>query len=98
LVIDWDGGTIWPLFERHYYRAVASLAEALEHRGQDRDRYSSLLVESQFMWLSYLRESPAEGRWVPRAREHLNWVRGQLSLDDAEEDAALEQELMRPAW
>jgi len=48
--------------------------------------------------LSYLQDAPAEGIGVPRAREHLQWVRDELARDDAEQDEALDEELLRPAW
>jgi tetratricopeptide (TPR) repeat protein len=98
LIIDLDDSIIWPPEERHYYRALALLAEAMEERAVNHGRFISLLVESQFVWLSYLQDAPAESLGVPRAREHLQWVREQLQQDDVETDADLDEQLLRPAW
>jgi tetratricopeptide (TPR) repeat protein len=90
--IDLAEGILWPLSEEHYYRALALLAEATLRKGQD-GTISSLLA-SQLMWVRYLDDAPSDGRWVKRAREHLEAARVELDTDE-QDDENLDELLLK---
>jgi hypothetical protein len=79
-VLDLDESWLSPLEERHYYRALGLMAQA--HADPRAAGRVATLQAAQLMWLQYLDDAPPRGRWVPRAREHLERIRRVLGSDD----------------
>jgi hypothetical protein len=85
-VLDLQDAWFLPAEEKHYFRALGLMAEA-KQPGIEATLRLRWLQAAHLMWLQYLDLAPKEGRWVPRAREHLKAIRRQLGSDEEELDA-----------
>jgi tetratricopeptide (TPR) repeat protein len=74
-----------PDYEEHYYRALATMAEATKAATLDERRL--LLQTASLLWSLYL-DGAQRGseRWVPNAKAHRDACRRQLAQIDAERD------------
>jgi hypothetical protein len=78
-----------PDYEEHYYRALASMADAARATASDEKRLA--LQTASLLWSLYLDGAQRDSeRWVPNARAHREACRRQLSKLDAERDSERE--------
>jgi tetratricopeptide (TPR) repeat protein len=74
-----------PDYEEHYYRALATMAEAARADGTDEKRL--LLQTASLLWSLYLDSAQRDAeRWVANAKAHREACRRQLSRIDAQRD------------
>jgi tetratricopeptide (TPR) repeat protein len=74
-----------PDYEEHYYRALATMAEATKAATLDERRL--LLQTASLLWSLYLDGAQRDSeRWVPNAKAHRDACRRQLAQIDAERD------------
>lgn len=71
-----------PDYEEHYYRALATMAEAAKASTPDEKRLA--LQTASLLWSLYLEGAQRDSeRWVPNARAHRDACRRQLTQIDA---------------
>lgn len=76
-----------PDYEEHYYRALATMAEAARAGGTDEKRL--LLQTASLLWSLYLDGAQRDSeRWVGNAKAHRDACRRQLSQIDAQRESA----------
>lgn len=82
VALDLPGVFFTPKYEIHYYRALAAQARADRTRDAI-DRIAGLQT-AKLLWLTYLGEAQPDGPWVPRVRQHLQWLDRELKsvVDD----------------
>jgi tetratricopeptide (TPR) repeat protein len=91
LIIALDLPSVYftPDYEEHYYRALASMADAARATATDEKRLA--LQTASLLWSLYLDGAQRDSeRWVPNARAHREACRRQLSRLDAERDSERE--------
>jgi tetratricopeptide (TPR) repeat protein len=72
-----------PDYEEHYYRALATMAEAAKASSTDEKRLA--LQTASLLWSLYLEGAQRDSeRWAPNARAHRDACRRQLEQIDAE--------------
>jgi tetratricopeptide (TPR) repeat protein len=72
-----------PDYEEHYYRALATMAEAAKASATDEKRLA--LQTASLLWSLYLEGAQRDSeRWAPNARAHRDACRRQLAQIDAE--------------
>jgi hypothetical protein len=72
-----------PDYEEHYYRALATMAEAAKASTPDEKRLA--LQTASLLWSLYLEGAQRDSeRWAPNARAHRDACRRQLAQLDAE--------------
>jgi tetratricopeptide (TPR) repeat protein len=78
-----------PDYEEHYYRALATMAEAARAGGTDEKRL--LLQTASLLWSLYVDGAQRDSeRWVANAKAHRDACRRQLSQIDAQRESARE--------
>ncbi|HWO11911.1 MAG TPA: hypothetical protein VNN80_20600, partial [Polyangiaceae bacterium] len=90
LVVALDLPSVYftPPYEEHYYRALATMAEAARAAVSDERRM--LLQTASLLWSLYLDGAQRDSeRWVANAKAHRDACRRELSRLDAERDRAV---------
>jgi tetratricopeptide (TPR) repeat protein len=93
LVVALDLPSVYftPDYEEHYYRALATMAEAARVGGTDEKRL--LLQTASLLWSLYLDGAQRDAeRWVANAKAHRDACRRQLSQIDAQRENARDGE------
>jgi hypothetical protein len=80
-----------PDYEEHYYRALATMAEAAQSSTTDEKRLA--LQTASLLWSLYLEGAQRDAeRWAPNARAHRDACRRQLAQIDAERSGERDSE------
>jgi tetratricopeptide (TPR) repeat protein len=80
-----------PDYEEHYYRALATMAEAAQSSTTDEKRLA--LQTASLLWSLYLEGAQRDAeRWAPNARAHRDACRRQLAQLDAERSGERDSE------
>lgn len=90
LVVALDLPSVYftPDYEEHYYRALATMAEAA--RASSRDEKRMMLQTASLLWSLYLDGAQRESeRWAANARSHRDACRRELERLDAERSREL---------
>jgi hypothetical protein len=92
LVVALDLPSVYftPEYEEHYYRALASMADAARAITSDEKRLA--LQTASLLWSLYLDGAQRDSeRWAPNARAHREACRRQLARLDAERDGGADE-------